>query len=146
MALSNANIVVGGTGPGSAAPVGTAAPTTTSGALNGSFVDLGYLTEDGFTFTEGKDITDVNVWQSFYPARRMITGRSAQVAFSLREWKKDTIQFALGGTVSGTTPNFTYTPPSPPALVPKSLVIDWSDTNTNGVAVYFRLYFQIGRA
>jgi len=133
------NILVGTTGTVSVAPTGTTGPTTTSTALAAGFVDLGFLTEEGFTFTESKDIADILVWQSFYPARRLVTGRSVQVSFSLREWKTDTIEFALGGTVTGSAPNWKYTPPTPSDIGEKSLVIDWQDGTR-----YFRLYFPTG--
>ena len=133
------NILVGTTGTVSVAPTGTAAPTTTSGALNAAFIDGGFLTEEGFTFTESKEITDVNVWQGFYPARKMVTARAVQVSFGLREWKKATIEFALGGTVTANHPNHTYVPPLPTAIGLRSLVIDWQDGTR-----YFRLYFPTG--
>ena len=139
MATNANNIVVGSTGTVSVAPTGTAAPTTTSSALNAAFLDMGFLTEEGFTFTESKDIADINVWQSFYPARRLVTGRAVEVSFSLREWKRSTVEFALGGTVTGSAPNWTFNPPSPSTLPTRSLVIDWQDGTK-----YFRLYFPVG--
>ena len=139
MTTDASHILVGTTGTVSVAPTTTAAPTTTSGALNAAFIDMGFLSEDGFTFTESKDVADINVWQSFYPARKLITGRAVQVSFALREWKKDTVEFALGGTVTAAHPNHKYEPPTASALGLKSMVIDWQDGTR-----FYRLYFPTG--
>ncbi len=141
--LVNSNqILVGLTGLVAVAPVGTSPPTTTSGALNGAFKELGYLSEDGFTFTESKDIADINVWQSFYPARKLITGRNVQVEFVMKEWFDDSLSFALGGaTVTSAHPNHTVTPPLPANVDYRSLVIEWVDGTR-----YYRLYFPKGLA
>lgn len=141
--VNSNNIVVGGTGLVAVGATSTAAPTTTSGALNAGFVELGYLSEDGFTFTESKDIADINVWQSFYPARKIITGRNVQVSFSMREWKLESLNFALGrgqGTAAGGTGyDRSITPPSPGVIDYRSLVIEWQDGTK-----YYRLYFPRG--
>ena len=140
--VNSNQILVGLTGLVAVAPVGTAAPTTTSGALNASFKELGYLGDDGFTFTESKDIADINVWQSFYAARKLITGRTVQVEFGLREWMDDTLSFALGGaTVTPGHPNHAVTPPSPSTVDYRALVVEWQDGQR-----YYRLYFPKGLA
>jgi hypothetical protein len=134
-------VVVGANGTVWVCPYNTAvAPTDSTAAPNTVFENVGFISEDGATFTEGKDITDINAWQSFFPIRRLVTGRSVQVSFALREWNRRTIQFALGGTVSGTAPGpYTYTPPSPSALQVKALILDWVDGAKN-----YRLYIPQG--
>jgi len=141
--LVNSNqILVGLTGLVAVGLTTTPGPTTTSGALNGGFKELGYLSDDGFTFTESKDIADINVWHSFYSARKLITGRNVQVEFMMREWFDDSLSFALGGaTVTSAHPNHTITPPSPAQVDYRSLVIEWQDGTR-----YYRLYFPKGLA
>ena len=136
-----AYVVVGANGDVYAAPTGTAAPTTSTSALNAAFLKLGFVSEDGATFTEGKEITDINAWQSFYPVRRLVTARTVEVAFVLREFSQRNIEFALGGTVTPSDPPgpWTYTPPTPDTLQQKSLVLDWADG-----AKHYRLYIPVG--
>jgi len=134
---------VGGNGQMSVAPIGTALPTTTLGALNAAFVGLGYLTEDGPTFTVGKETTDFPAWQSFDPIRSAVTGREITVAGVLQQWNEDTVPLAFGGgVISGTTPNFKYTPPEPEDGVDeRSLVLDINDGD-----VHVRIVFPRGYA
>lgn len=44
------------------APLGTALPANSSGALNGSFIPLGYIGDNGITQTSQRQTTDVNAW------------------------------------------------------------------------------------
>jgi hypothetical protein len=135
-------VVVGTNGNVYAAPVGTAAPTTSVSALNAAFLRLGFVSEDGATFTEGKEVTDINAWQSFYPIRKLVTARTVEVSFALREFTKRNIQFALGGTVSGTAPGpYTYVPrTADQGLDTAALVLDWQD----GTSRHYRLYIPQG--
>jgi len=133
-------VVVGSNGSVWAAPVGTAAPTNATTALNAAFVEMGFVSEEGATFTEGKDITDINAWQSFFPIRKMVTGRTVEVSFALREFNRRAVEFALGGTVTGTAPGpYSYNPPAPEAVVTKAFVLNWADGSKN-----YRLYIPQG--
>jgi len=135
-----AQVVVAGNGSVYVGITSTPAPTDATTALNAGFKEMGFISEDGATFTEGKDITDIGAWQSFYPLRKIITGRTVQVAFALREWRRPAVEFALGGTVSGTAPGpYSYIPPAPELLATKSLVLNWVDASKN-----YRLYIPVG--
>lgn len=134
-------IVVGGSGTVYVAPVATTAPVDSDSALAGGFVDLGYVTEDGITFTDTKDVSDLNAWQSFYPVRRIITSRASSVSFALEQWNEVTTVFAFGG---GTITNlgggeYKYTPPDADDLDERALVVDWVDGTKN-----YRLYMPRG--
>lgn len=122
-------IVVAANGQVSAAPVGTALPTTTVGALNVAFAGLGYISEDGVSFSSANETTDIPAWQSFDPVRTVKTSRTVQASFGVMQWNEETLPFALGGgAVTGTTPNFIYTPPGPDeGMDERSLVIDAND-------------------
>jgi len=122
------------------ATLGANAPTNATSALTGNWKEMGFISDEGATFSEGKDITDINAWQSFYPIRKLVTARTVQVSFALREWNRESVQFALGGTVTGTAPGpYTYTPPAPETLAAKQLVLNWADGAKN-----YRLYIPSG--
>ena len=137
------NVVVAGSGKVYVGPTTATAPTNYTNALvitAGNFSELGFISEDGATFTEGKDITDIGAWQSFYPLRKIVTGRTMEISFALREFNKRAVEFALGGTVSTTAAEWKYVPPAPDALTAKSLVLEWTDGTTKG----YRLYVPTG--
>jgi hypothetical protein len=125
-----AQVVVGSGGSIHIAPAGTALPTTVGGALNAAFTDLGYISEDGITASFGVSVEDVNAFQSLLPIRRVVTGRTAEMSFTLRQWNADTFAFALGGGTfdSDEAGNYTFFPPAnDDALGEKTVVIEWSD-------------------
>lgn len=137
---ANANqVVVGGTGLVLVAPTTEAAPTNATTPLTGNWQDLGFTSEDGVTVTDSKDIEEIGAWQSFYPIRRIITGRDFTVSFALRQWSRVNVILALGGgTVTGSSP-WTYTPPSPGSIDNRSLVVSWQDGSKS-----YRLYVPVG--
>jgi len=132
-------VVVGANGIVWVGAITATAPTDATTTMDADWTDLGFVSEDGATFTEGKDITDIGAWQSFYPIRRIITGRSVQVSFAIRQWNKDTVEFALGGTVETNTGEFMYTPPSPEEFDERSLTLEWFDGTKS-----YRLYMPKG--
>lgn len=114
MAIDTSEIRVGVTGNLYVASVGTAAPADTAGAWTG-WTDLGALSDDGPTMTPSMDVTEINIWQSFYAARRIVTGRGVEWAFTLMQRNADTLKLAMGGgtIVAGTGSDWIYTPPTP---------------------------------
>ena len=129
-----AQVVVGSGGTIHIAPTGTALPTTATGSVGASFVDLGYISEDGISATFGVNVEDVNAFQSLLPIRRVVTGRTAEMSFVLRQWNADTFAFALGGGSfdSDGAGNFTFYPPAnDDALAERAVVIEWSDGAKN---------------
>lgn len=122
-------IVVGANGSIYVAPVGTSAPTTVASALNGAFVELGYTSEAGVTLNRSQTITDIRVWQSRYPARRIVEDEVLSASFALRQWNRDTVELALGGEVASQGGgNFKLTPlPVDDAIDTRILVIEWQD-------------------
>lgn len=124
-----AQIVVGGNGSVFVAPVGTTEPTSIGIALDAAFIDIGYVTEDGATFLDGKTIEDINVWQLFYAARKLITGKEASLAFVLSQWSETAIPLAFGGgaTVQDIVGEFSYTPPAPGVIDERAMILEWVD-------------------
>lgn len=142
MANDAGEVVVGANGTIWVAPITATAVDDVGTAMttvDTDWIDLGFVSEDGATFTEGKDITDIGAWQSFYPIRRIVTGRSVQAAFALRQWNTDTVEFAFGGTVSNNGGEFMFTPPSPEMLDERSLTIEWFDGDYT-----YRIYLPRG--
>jgi hypothetical protein len=141
-AAANANsateVVVGANGTVYAAPVGTTPPSDSGTAPAAAFQNLGFMTEDGLSPTWGKTTTDLRAWQSFYPLRQLITERALRVAFVMRQWSKTTVQLALEGVVTGTAPNFTFTPGAPEVVNKNSFIFDWLDGTKK-----YRLYLPV---
>lgn len=123
------SIVVAANGTVRVAPVGTTQPTDPTAAPAAAWLDLGYVSEDGVTFTDSKEIEDVLAWQSFYPVRKIITGKDATLSFALREWDERSIPLAFGGgTVTSPSAGvWRYEPPAPGTLDLRALMIDWED-------------------
>lgn len=129
MPNASENVLVATNGAIWVASVGAEAPSDAEepmGDLSGSTADwaeMGFVSEDGATFSMGQDVVDIGAWQSFLPIRSIVTGRTITIAHALREWKTDTVQFALGGTVT----DGVYVPPAPDELVTFAYVLEWSD-------------------
>jgi hypothetical protein len=132
MAKDTDQIVVGANGTIRVAPVATADPADVAAAWPAGWVDLGYTSEDGVTFTDARTLEAIPVWQLLYPARRVVTERDATVAFTLRQFSRDQVVFAFGGgdvvedppAASG---NFRYTPPAPEVIDERRLGVEWLD-------------------
>ena len=127
--LDSAEIVIGGTGRIYAAPEGTPPPGFLTDTLDGAFADLGYTTDDGAKFTDGKTTNNIRPWQSFYPVRVHVTEREATLEFTLLQWNVDTIPLAFGGGgfVEPRSGEYRYIPPAPEALAINALVLDIED-------------------
>jgi hypothetical protein len=119
-------------------PAANAAPTAT---LDTEFMDLGYTTEDGPTFTVTPTVEDLNAWQSFDPIRRLVTSRVTSVAASLMQWNQSSFNVAFGGgTWSQPTAGvFRYDPPADDEPLPEfAMVLDVQDGDKDGRFVLYR--------
>lgn len=126
------------------APVGTAAPTDSTTALNAAFVDLGYTTEDGTEFAREKTIQVVKANQSLFPLRRVVTDLDAMLNFTMIQWNKTNLELALDGTVTEPDPTgapgeYKLTPPSPETVDERLMVLEWQDGTKN-----YRLVMPVG--
>jgi len=142
MPWNNANeLVVAGDGQAYVAPVGTALPSAPTGALAAAWVGLGYITEDGATFTVTPDVTDFMAWQSRTPVRREKTSVEIQVAFQLMQWDEDSVPLAFGGgAISGSAGSWRYDLPSDAAPIDeRALVLDAADGSN-----HYRFVFPRG--
>jgi hypothetical protein len=136
-------IVVASHGNVYVAPVGTTLPTTPTAALNGPWVNLGLISEDGASMSVSPDIQTHRAWQRRQPVRRELVGQDISVSFALEQWNADSVKLAFGGgTVTGPSSGvYTYTfPDDDDALDERSLVIDWQD----GASRLYRAVFTQG--
>lgn len=131
MAIDADEIVVGASGSVHVGAVGSTGPTDIETALDAAFTDLGYVSEDGVEITPGMDVNEVPAWQSFYPVRRIVTGRTLEIGFTLLQWNEESIKLAFGGgsvaTTAGPPAYYTYSPPDPSTIDSRALVVEWAD-------------------
>jgi len=129
MAQDDQNVVVAGTGAVYVAPVGTAVPADLA-TPPAAWVDVGYVGEDGVTFTFSRDQEDVNAWQVSTPVRVLVTNEPVGIAFELLQFDRLTVALAFrGGTFAGGPPPavYTYTPPDAGASDERAMLIDAID-------------------
>jgi hypothetical protein len=129
MANDASNLTVASNGKVSIAPVGTTLPTTPTASLNSAFNDVGYISEDGATFTKAVDIAEFFAWQSSEAVRREVNSRTYSVAFNLSEWNEHTLALAWDATVtlSGTAGAKLSLPEGGDALGEWAMVIEAQD-------------------
>jgi hypothetical protein len=123
-------IVVAGGGAVFVAPVNTTMPTNPTTALNASFRELGYHTEDGVTFRDVPTTEGIRAWQSYYDVRRFTTAREASIGMTLHQWNEDTFALYFGGgtTTSPVAGVYKFEPPEPGAdPYQRAVVIEFSD-------------------
>lgn len=128
MAQNTDAVMIAGDGNVFTAPTGTTLPTDMATALDGAFVQLGYVSEDGVTWRNEQTKEPVTVWQSFYPVKYRVTETTSELEFVLKQFDVYTLPRAMGG---GTvTPNaspvyYTYTPPDPETIEERAMVVEW---------------------
>lgn len=136
MAQTAEEIVVAANGKVWTAPSDEAAldlPDDVVTALGAAWMEVGFVSEDGVTFTDGRTIEDVLAWQSFYPVRRLVSAKTSTFAFVMRQWDTATVSLAFGGgtvDVSGGG-DMIYTPPSPEVIDTRALCVEWQDGDRN---------------
>lgn len=132
--MANAeNVVVGSGGTLWIGAVGSTLPTNISGSISSEFYDLGYISEEGISLSAALEVTDIIAFQSLLPIRKVVTGRTFDLSFTLREWSAEAIKFAFGGgEVTEAAGVFTYTPPSnEEAPYERAMVAEWNDGTKN---------------
>lgn len=118
-------------------------PSDSTSALGAGYHNVGVISEDGARFTDTRNVFDVRIWGSFYPARRGVESRDAMIAFVMRGWDGVSVPLAFGGgAITETSPGsgeFVYTPPAPELIDLRTMVVEWEDGNR-----HFRLYMERG--
>lgn len=125
-------IRIGANGQVYAAPVGTVRPTDFTTPFPSAWINLGRTDDNGAQITDTKTIADIPVWQSLYPARKIITARAFEVVFTLRDWTRASFSLAFGGgTWVADTDVVSYHPPDPSVIDTRALCVDWQDNGHN---------------
>lgn len=123
------------------APVGTTLPTAVDGALDGDFIQVGFITEDGVTLSVTPTIDEFMAWQSRQAVRRELSAQEIQIAFSLEQWNEHSIVLAFGGgTVTEPSPGeyqYDFIDEDAP-LDERSIVLDWQDGDKQYRSVFER--------
>jgi hypothetical protein len=82
MALDATKVRVGVTGGAYVAPLGTTLPTDATSALNGAFVELGYINENGVTETQNISTNKIKAWQNGDIVRTVQTQHDLEYKFT----------------------------------------------------------------
>lgn len=106
MSSNAANVRVGVSGGVFRGPVGSIAPTGTSGAPDAAFIDLGYISEDGVEITvpASGDSTPIKAWQGGTTVRVIRSASEDQPTwhFTMLETSLATVEAYVGVTVTQT--------------------------------------------
>ena len=101
------------------------------------FVDLGFTTPDGVTFTLSKETENIEGWQTSDILRKLVTAEPKVAAFVLQQVNRDTWLAAMGGTITQTRPLNGAIPaihrwePAAGVLPEGILLIDFEDNGIN---------------
>jgi hypothetical protein len=123
-------VIAGQTGQFYAAPLNTALPDAVDDELDAAFVGLGLISEDGVSFSQTPDITELRAWQERFPIRRIRNTETVNLGAALLQWNENNVPLALGGGAvtddAGT--GYRYDPPAPDEAVDeRSFVLDVED-------------------
>lgn len=141
MAQASENVTVGSEGEVYIAPVDEAVPAGMATPA-GNWEELGYITEDGVTFTVTPNISDINAWQSEDPVRKLVTAKTKAVSFGAMEWNIPVIGLALGGGDANFTDFGTYVEYAEDTAATedaRSMIVDFHDGDED-----FRFIFEKG--
>lgn len=125
-------IRIAGTGAIWKAPVGSTAPTDSTTALAGAWLNLGYVS-NGFEITQELKTKEIEVWQSLEIVRQIATGLSRTVQFEAVESNNQTVALAFNGATitAGTAGAYTMSVPSSYQQTEFALVLDATDGTTS---------------
>lgn len=139
MSLLASTVRVGITGEVSVAPVGTAAPTSSTAALNASFVGLGYVSEDGVTKTPTLTTQKVRAWQNAALVRMLFTEKDWDLKFTMIESKGAAVGLYYGNTVAVVSSGQWSLTPDGTSPDPRAFVLDVVDGS-----IHERIYVPTG--
>lgn len=128
MPINADEVRVAGAGHIWVGPAGTALPTDATTALDAAYVDMGYVTEDGVSFSFSRETENLNAWQGD-KLRVLSTEEPAEVSFALMQTNDHILPLALGGgTVTEESEGeYKFTPPAKGTNTERTIVIEFND-------------------
>jgi hypothetical protein len=127
MALEPTHVTVAGTGAVWVAPEGTVLPADLAAPI-APWEEVGFVGEDGVSFTFSRDQEEINAWQSADPVRVLITNEPKTIEFELLEFDRVSLLLAFrGGSFVGAAAPYTYTPPDAGVSDVRAMLIDGVD-------------------
>lgn len=133
MALDADQLVIPGTGHVYVGDANEAFPATIGDAVSTSgatgFVEMGYTTEEGVSFSFGRTTKEIKSWQTGYPLRRLVVDTPTTFGFSLLQVTYASFRLAMGGGAFGTSggSNYYYEPPDADFIDERSIIIQAED-------------------
>lgn len=121
------NVRAGITGGVRVAPLGTTMPTSPTATYGTAVRELGYLSEDGVTFSNDQDTTEFTAWQDGAVVRRYISGSSTTFSFTCIETNYDVLKLYYPGSTFATTGGVTTVTIKNPASVQQAFAVDVID-------------------
>lgn len=138
MTLDAAKVRVAVTGAVYAGPTSAAAPTSATSALAATFLDMGYISEDGVVEAYDEDVQDIQAWQGGAIVRTLISSSKATLAFTMIETKASSLElYHKGSTVENIGAGSYKVDVVTPGVVRKSLVLDVLDGDKH-IRIYVR--------
>lgn len=139
MAFDATDVTVAGGGHVYLAPEATAFPTGVAAPAS-EWIDVGYIDEDGVTFSRSRSSDALRAWQSNEPIRTLITGVDSTVAFVLRQFSPANVQYAFGGGSFTAGATFgTYDLPAPSDIDVLSMILQGIDGTEEVRVLYPRV-------
>lgn len=139
-AISANQIRIAQTGVVYSAVVGSTGPTDVTTALNASWTNLGYVTEDGVSITPKVDLKPISAWQSPMPVKYALNSTSMEVKFKLMQTNKEIMAVYYPGSawVNGASGIATLTMPASPTIssLEIALVVEFTDDNSEKGRLY----------
>lgn len=115
------------------APYGTTIPTDMSAVDFNAYDTLGYISEEGFTYTSEMNVSEIMSWQSKGPIRIPENSRITRFAMSLMEWNDAAVEVFFGGgsftSLGGGIERFN--PPDPGTVTEWTVIFDTRDGNVD---------------
>lgn len=146
MAKDATKVRVALTGTVYVADEGATVPADITVSPNASWLDLGYTTEDGVTFSVEQETEDIPGWQSLEPLRTVVTAEPKAFNFTLRQLERVSFVTAFGGSVATLgANNYKWTPPAAGSQPVKSYIVEFEDGSLKYRFVYRRTQQQGAR-
>jgi hypothetical protein len=134
MAFDSTEVLVAGSATLYLATQGATVPTGLAAPGTAEWTNVGYVTDDGATFTLSRQTNEIHVWQSLDPIRVITTSFTKSVSMTLRQFEPTAVKYALGGGTStlgtgtsGGTAYGTYTYPAASENPTRAAILDCID-------------------